>query len=261
VGVSASATDNVGVSRVELYRNGSLFATLTTAPYTYSWDSSGAANGSYTLTATAYDAAGNAGNSKPLTVTVDNGSPSTGVSVARTGSDTSGDGSISRPFATLARAQATMRLGGPQITYLRGGYYALPAVTENGVSYGLHLTPADSGQTWSYYPPDGYGSAILDGGSTGASTGINELITIDGASHVTINGLQLQHFRWIGIGLHGGGGFYELFPTATSMADGNTITNNTIHDGSYDTSPVIGYGGGAFYSEGNIPHTTVTNNA
>jgi Big-like domain-containing protein/IPT/TIG domain-containing protein len=260
VGVSASATDNVGVSRVELYRNGGLFATLTTAPYTYTWDSSGTANGSYTLTATAYDAAGNAGSSNPLTVTVHNYGVSTGVFVAPTGSDTSGDGSISRPFATLAKAQATMRLGGPQITYLRGGYYALPAVTENGVSYGLHLTPADSGQTWSYYPPDGYGSAILDGGSTSASTGIKELITIDGASHVTINGLQLQHFRWIGIGLHGGGAFFELFPTGTAMADGNTIMNNTIHDGSYDTSPVTGYGGGAVYSEGNIPHTTVTNN-
>ena len=134
-------------------------------------------------------------------------------------------------------------------------------MTQNGISYGLYLTAADNGQTWSYYPPDGYDSAILDGGSTSSSTGIKELITIDGASQVTINGLQLQHFRWVGIGLHGGGSFYELFPAATAMADSNTITNNIIHDGSYDTSPIFGYGGGAFYSEGNIPNTTVTNNA
>ena len=184
-----------------------------------------------------------------------------GIFVAPSGSDTTGDGSLSKPFARLTKAQATMRRGGPQITYIRGGYYALPAVTQNRISYGLHLTSADSGQTWSYYPPDGYGSAILDGGSTSSSTGIQELITIEGASHVTIDGLQLQHFRWVGIGLHGGRGFYQLFPGRTAMADSNTVTNNIIHDGSYDTTPIFGYGGGGIYAIGNIPNTTVTDNA
>ena len=183
-----------------------------------------------------------------------------GIFIAPSGSDTTGDGSISKPFATLAKAQATMRLGGPQITYIRGGFYALPAVTQNGVSYGLYLTAADSGQTWSYYPPDGYNSAILDGGSTSSSTGTKELITIEGASHITINGLQLQHFRWLGVGLHGGSRFKELFPASTGTADANTVTNNIVQDGSYDTSPVGGYGGGAFYGERDIPNTTVTNN-
>lgn len=263
VGVSATATDNVGVSKVEFYRNGSLFAMVTAAPHTYSWDSTDTANGSSTLTALAYDTAGNFGSSNPLTVTVNNVGLSAGIFVAPAGSDTTGDGTISNPFATLAKAQATMRLGGPQITYIRGGYYALPAVTQNGVSYGLHLTAADNGQTWSYYPPDGYDSAILDGGSTSSSTGIQELITIDGASHVTINGLQLQHFRWIGIGLHGGSNTYfsALFPVLTVTAGSNTITNNIIHDGGYDTSPIFATGGGAVYGEGDIPSTTVTNNA
>ncbi len=258
VSVSASATDNLGVSKVEFYRNGGLFATVTEAPYRYSWDTTGTANGSYALTAKAYDAANNVGSSSGVTMTVNN---FVGIFVAPSGSDITGDGSISKPFATLAKAQATMRLGGPQITYIRGGYYALPAVTQNGVSYGLYLTAADNGQTWSYYPPDGYNSAILDGGSTSSSTGIKELITIDGASHVTINGLQLQHFRWVGIGLHGGTRFKELFPASTAMADSNTVTNNILHDGSYDTSPIGGYGGGAFYGVMNIPNTTVTNNA
>ena len=184
-----------------------------------------------------------------------------GIFVARTGSDTSGDGSISKPFATLAKAQATMRRGGPQVAYIRGGTYNLPAVTQNGISRGLYLTAADSGQTWSYYPPDGYDSAILDGGSTSSSTGIEELITIDGASHVTIDGLQLQHFRWVGVGLHGGGQLSDLFPVSTTKADGNKLANNIVHDGSYDTSPVSNYGGAAFYNEGDIPNTTITNNS
>jgi hypothetical protein len=185
-----------------------------------------------------------------------------GIFVSPTGNDATGDGSLAKPFATLAKAQATMRLGGPQIAYIRAGYYALPAVSENGVAYGLLLTAADSGQTWTYYPPDGYNSAILDGGSTSSITGIQELITIDGASNVTINGLQLQHFRWTGIALHGGINtwFERLFPTVTPTAAGNTISNNVIHDGAYDTSPTLGTGGGAVYGDGNMPGTTVTNN-
>ena len=183
-----------------------------------------------------------------------------GLYVAPSGSDTTGNGSISRPFATLGKAQTTMRLGGPQTTYIRGGFYSLPAVTQNGVSYGLYLTAADNSQTWSYYPPDGYNSAILDGGSTSSGTGIKELIMIDGASNVTVNGLQLQHFRWTGIGIHGGARFHELFPTSTGVADNNSVTNNIVHDGSYDTGPVGGYGGGAFYGERNIRNTTVANN-
>jgi len=211
---------------------------------------------------TAITNAGTATSASVFQTAGDTGPPP-GVFVAPTGSDGGGDGSISNPFATLTKAQATMRLGGPQIAYIRGGYYSLPAVTENGVSYGLHLTAADDGQTWSYYPPDGYNSAILDGGSTSSSTGIQELITIDGASDVTINGLQLQHFRWIGIALHGGSNTYfsGLFPATSATAKSNTITNNVIHDGGYDTSPIYGTGGGAVYGEGDIPSTTVTDNA
>ncbi|MBI5656986.1 MAG: Ig-like domain-containing protein, partial [Geobacter sp.] len=59
VAVSASATDNIGVSRVEFYVNNVLQSTDTTAPYSYSWNTTAVANGSYTLSAKAYDAAGN----------------------------------------------------------------------------------------------------------------------------------------------------------------------------------------------------------
>ena len=72
VTVVASATDNVGVSRVEFSVNGALKATATSAPYSYSWDTASAANGSYTVSAAAYDAAGNKGQSVAISVTVSN---------------------------------------------------------------------------------------------------------------------------------------------------------------------------------------------
>ena len=72
VTVAASASDNVGVSRVEFYRDGALAATDTSAPYQWSWNTAASANGSHTLFTRAFDAAGNMGASASRTVTVSN---------------------------------------------------------------------------------------------------------------------------------------------------------------------------------------------
>ena len=65
--VSVSATDNVGVTRTELYVNNSLYASDLVAPYTFSLDTNALPDGSATLLAKAFDAAGNASSA---TVTV-----------------------------------------------------------------------------------------------------------------------------------------------------------------------------------------------
>ena len=59
VTVSVTASDNVGVTKVEFYVNGVLKAADTASPYAYSWDTSTVTPGAYTLMAKAYDAAGN----------------------------------------------------------------------------------------------------------------------------------------------------------------------------------------------------------
>ena len=74
VAVDVSASDNVGVSRVELFVNGTKFASDTTAPYSFSWDSAAVADGNVSLTAYAYDAAGNFA-SRAVTVAVSNAVP------------------------------------------------------------------------------------------------------------------------------------------------------------------------------------------
>ena len=72
--VNVNASDNVGVSRVELYVNNTLLATDAAAPYGFSWDSTKVANGMATLESRAYDAAGNIGRSS-VTVNVANAAP------------------------------------------------------------------------------------------------------------------------------------------------------------------------------------------
>lgn len=70
--VNITATDNLGVAKVELYLNGTLYASYGSAPYNISWNTTSVTNGSYTLTARAYDAAGNVGQSPAITITVNN---------------------------------------------------------------------------------------------------------------------------------------------------------------------------------------------
>jgi len=70
VSVIASASDNVGVAKVEYYVNGVLKATDTSSPSDYLWDTTALATGTYTLLAKAFDAAGNVGQSNSVAVTV-----------------------------------------------------------------------------------------------------------------------------------------------------------------------------------------------
>ncbi|HEV8433655.1 MAG TPA: protease pro-enzyme activation domain-containing protein [Thermoanaerobaculia bacterium] len=72
--VSANASDNIGVTKVEFYLDGALQSTDTTLPYSWSWTTTSAANGSHSLVSKAYDAAGNVGTSSTVTVTVSNSS-------------------------------------------------------------------------------------------------------------------------------------------------------------------------------------------
>jgi hypothetical protein len=74
----------------------------------------------------------------------------------------------------------------------------------------VSLTLADNGEASSYYPPDGVGSAILDGGCTqgqsgtnvnglvvgGPANGIGCAFAASNADNVTIIGLQFQRYAW-----------------------------------------------------------------
>lgn len=59
VGITASASDNIGVSVVTFFVDNVSIGTKTTAPYTASWNSTGAASGNHVIKVTAQDAAGN----------------------------------------------------------------------------------------------------------------------------------------------------------------------------------------------------------
>jgi hypothetical protein len=113
----------------------------------------------------------------------------------------------------------------------------------------IYFNSSDASETWSYYPSDGYNSAVLDGGSIGSSIGANVGVCaqIGVGSTLTMTGLQFQRFRGVA--------FY-----ASSGAI--TLTNNIFHDDSFQTSAFIGdimIGAGAHSSVQNS-NSVITNN-
>src|SRR5678815_2994148 len=70
VTITATASDNVGVTKVEFYDGSSLVATDTTSPYTYAWTFGSGNNGMHSWTAKAYDAANNSKASAAVSLTV-----------------------------------------------------------------------------------------------------------------------------------------------------------------------------------------------
>jgi hypothetical protein len=75
--LSATASDNVGLSKVEFYVDGTLKGTDTTSPYAIALDSTTLANGSHNLVAKAYDAANNVGTSTAVAFSVSNSTTAT----------------------------------------------------------------------------------------------------------------------------------------------------------------------------------------
>ncbi len=70
IAVDIAASDNVGVTRVELLADNRTMANDTAPPFSFIWDATTVSPGRHTLRARAYDAAGNAKLSKRLRVRV-----------------------------------------------------------------------------------------------------------------------------------------------------------------------------------------------
>src|SRR5208283_3896861 len=71
--LTANASDTQsGIASVQFLLDGQPLATVTAAPYSFSWDTTSVSPIQHTLTAIAKDGAGNTATSAPVTVTVEN---------------------------------------------------------------------------------------------------------------------------------------------------------------------------------------------
>ena len=70
--VGVNASDNIGITRIELFVDGTMLSTNTTTPASFVWDTTAVGNGLHTLQAKAYDAANNVGATPLTTISVSN---------------------------------------------------------------------------------------------------------------------------------------------------------------------------------------------
>jgi hypothetical protein len=140
--------------------------------------------------------------------------------------------------STLGQAQLLVRESTVTKTvYLRAGTY------NQNVTF--VLTAADDGETWSTYPGDAVGSAILDYSiqsfngtyaQLGAPNGCAWMIL--GASNLTLDGLTFQNFPAIGVlGYGGNAGSQFGFMTNVATLSGIRIVNCSFINGGYGAFP------------------------
>jgi hypothetical protein len=85
--LATNAADNVGVLKVQFYRDSSvLLGTTLAAPFNLSWNTTTVTAGAHTLYAIATDTAGNTATSTTISVTVDNTAPTASLTAPSNGS-------------------------------------------------------------------------------------------------------------------------------------------------------------------------------
>jgi beta-lactamase superfamily II metal-dependent hydrolase len=146
--VTASASDNVGVTKVEFYLDGALQSTDTTSPYSWSWNTTTTNDGAHSLTSKAYDAATNVGTSTAVSVTVSNA----GDTTPPTAPANLTASSTAKRKINLSWTASTDNVGvtGYQIwrASSAGGPFSQIATTASTTYTNNGLT---SGSTWYYY--------------------------------------------------------------------------------------------------------------
>ncbi|MGE5639334.1 MAG: Ig-like domain-containing protein [Clostridia bacterium] len=144
VSYAATASDNVGVSKVEFYVDGALAVTDTSTPYSGSVDTTKIANGTHTIKAIAYDGAGLTASSQ-VSVNVQN---TTATPTTTTSTPAPGSGTLDVWFkAPTAGATVSGILNGGTKCYVNGsGSIARVTFTVDGNAVNTDSTPADGMQ-------------------------------------------------------------------------------------------------------------------
>ncbi|MBJ6765795.1 glycosyl hydrolase [Myxococcaceae bacterium JPH2] len=137
--LTATATDNVGVDKVELLENGVVVATSTS--YTRAFSGS-AQNGTYTYVVKAYDKAGNVGSQS---VSVSVAIPGTGDTIPPTATLSASATSITAPGSLTLTATATDNVGVDRVELLENG-----VVVATSTSYTRAFSGAAQNGTYTY---------------------------------------------------------------------------------------------------------------
>lgn len=208
--LTAAASDNIGVTRVDFYDGATLLGSRTAAPYTWDINYTSADAGSHSYTARAFDAAANGGSSSALTVVVSLPSSADRFVNPASGSDAATGLSAATAYKTLTKAFTTVGSGGT-VWLASGTYTAANEGLNTGVATVLTVPAGRTVRALSD------GQAVLNfglgfaasGGAIGLSfdgLGVSAGMTGIDASAGTVS-LSKLSFTNLGNANTGGGGF------------------------------------------------------
>jgi hypothetical protein len=215
VTVTAAAGDDVGVAGVRFTLDGqTLGSEDTAAPYSLSWDTTTAANGSHTLSAVARDAAGNTTTAAAVAVTVQNTAPPplTYLFGDRTieAADDSNTAGVAEAFTTTAPTAGTVRkltvyvASGSTATTLVAGLYA-DAGGHPGALLAAGSLPSPAAGAWNDVPVPAvpvsagtrYWIALLGPNGGGVLRFRDRCCTASGAETAQQTGLAALPATWV----------------------------------------------------------------
>jgi hypothetical protein len=243
--LNATATDNVGVTKVEFYVDGSLVGSSTSSPYTLAYDSTKLSKGSHSLVTKAYDAANNIGTSSAVAFTVDNtgggtpapGSPHLVISQIYGAGGNSGAALTSDYIEIFNPTSAPVALSGLSLQYASAAgnswtnTTALPAKTLQAGQYFL-VQESSGGAVGSAMPtPDATGTINLSG-----SAGKVALVSGTTALPSTATPTSTNVIDWVAFGgtatpAEGGAPTANLTPTTAAFRTNECVdTNNNGAD-------------------------------
>jgi len=160
VTINATASDNVGVTKVEFYDGGVLKGSDTTSPYTYAWTVSNSVNGTHSWTAKAYDAAGNTTISTAVALTVNIPEVDTTAPTVSISSPASGTTYTTVQTVTIT-ASASDNVGVAQVEFYDGSTLK-GTDTTSPYSYAWAITGSVNGtHSWTAKAFDGAGNTTV----------------------------------------------------------------------------------------------------
>jgi hypothetical protein len=260
VSITASASDAASsVSKVELYIDGALKTTLTTSPYSYSWNTSGVSLGAHTIQAKAYDSFNNVGTSTSVSVTLaDKTAPTTSITAPSAGSTVRG--------TVTVNANAADNTGGTGISkvelYVDGVLNSTD--TASPYSFAWNSTAAtNAAHSLTVKAYDGASPANVATSAAVSVTVDNSAPTAPGSLRMTANTLTSISLAWnastdnvgvTGYKLSRGGTLIATLPAGTLSYNDSGLTNTT----SYTYSLVATDGAGNTSAAATLTAVTVT---
>lgn len=236
VGITATASDAASsVTKVELYIDGALKTTLTTSPYSYSWNTSGVSLGSHTIAAKAYDSFNNVGTSATTTVTLaDKTAPTTSITAPSNGSTVQGTATVN--------ANAADNTGGTGISkvelYVDGVLnstdtaspysFAWNTTTASNASHSLTVKAYD-GASPANVATSAAVSVTVDNSAPTAPTSLrmtaNTLTSISLAWNASTDNVAVTNYK-----LSRDGTLIATLPASTLTYNDSNLTNTTTYN-------------------------------